>query len=231
MPQRTKRPLVIFDLDGTLYRFREGSFKRSRLRRAILKRAEDYIATKLNISGREAGEVLKKITAEWKEHISISLEKRYGLSRYEYFNTVWNLPAKPFIKKDSFLLGVLRELAKRYDFALVSDAPLVWIRNVLKELRVGSFFKGRVFSGESDVRKAFGNAIQIVAKKLKKNSRQCIVVGDQEETDIIPAKRYGATTVLVSVRPRKFSKADYVIRGINELPMVLRRIRDNTHAH
>lgn len=220
MPKNSKKKLIIFDMDGTLYDFKEGSFKFSKLQKVILRRAKLYIANRLGKNQEEAGDILQKIIDEHGEHISSALEKLFGLDRYDYFNTVWNIPAKNFINPNPYLKSTLRTLVKQYDMALVSDAPQIWIHHVLKELKIEDFFLGKIFSGESDIRKGFRNAFQIVTSNLGRRPEECVVVGDQEQTDIIPAKKLGALAILVSPI-KKQTRANIIIHSINELPTVL----------
>lgn len=207
-------------MDGTLYNFKEGSFQQSKLRKVILKRAENYITSKLKKTPREARTILTRIINVYKEDISIALEEHFGLNRYDYFTQVWNLPVKPFVTHNVILKKVLHALAREFDFVLISDAPRVWILRVLKALKVENFFQNKIFSGEGNARKGFGNAFDTILKKIKKTPQECIVVGDQMVTDIIPAKRLGMATILVS-KNRNSKMADSVIRDINQLPQAL----------
>lgn len=115
----------------------------------------------------------------------------------------------------------LLNLRHKYDYALVSDAPVIWINNVLKELDIADLFKNKVFSGEGNLRKGFKNSFQFVADKLSIKPEDCIVIGDQEDTDIIPAKKNNMVAFLVGEN-KKNTKADSVIRDIFELKKVLK---------
>lgn len=218
MSKNTKRrKLIIFDLDGTLYALRGGSYARSPLRRRVLRNAERFIAKRLATNKKDSRQVLLDIQEKYGEQISIGLEKEYGLDRYDYFNTVWDISARGIVRKPPQLSEILGTLRREHRLALVSDAPRVWIDHVLKELGIQSFFRGRIFPGEGNRRKGFDNAFQEVAKMLKTNPRDCIAVGDQEKTDIIPARKLGMLTVFVHPTKRCFG-ADANIRTIRELP-------------
>ena len=49
----------------------------------------------------------------------------------------------------------------------------------------------------------------------------CISLGDQVETDILPAKSIGMKTILIK---KESPKADFCIKTLNELPKVLKLI-------
>lgn len=213
--------LIMFDMDGTLYNFKEGSFNKSELRKKILNNAKLYIAKSLNKSKKEAKNILEYIEKKYGEDISIALEKEFGIDKNNYFNIVWNIPTKGIVAKNSRLRKFLLELKMKYRCAIVSDAPIVWINNVLKELNIKDVFKNTVYPGEGKIRKKFGNSFQFVANELMFNPKNCIVVGDQENTDIVQAKKNGMTAILISDR-KKPTKADYIINDIFELKNFLK---------
>lgn len=212
-------------MDGTLYNFKEGSFNQSRLRKKVLENAKLYIAKSLNKSNTEAENILKYIEEKYGEDISVALEKEFGIDRNTYFNVVWNVPAKGIVEKNSRLRKFLLELGMEYGYALVTDAPIVWVNNVLEALGIRDVFEGRIYSGEGSIRKGFGDSFQFVASELMFELENCIVVGDQEDTDIVQAKKNGMIAVLVA-NQAKPTEADYVIRDVFELREIL-KLRTN----
>lgn len=220
MNNKNKRGLIIFDLDGTLYELPGGSYKKSPLQRRVLGNAQKYISVRLSKSRVEAGQILNNIQKQYGEQISIGLENEYGLPRYDYFSIVWDIPTRGIVKKTNNVRKVLEVLRKTYDVALVSDAPQVWIKNVLKALSVQDIFFGRIFSGEGNRRKGFSNAFSSIIKTFNVSPSDCVVVGDQEETDIVPAKRLGASTVFIHPTKRSLI-ADVNIKSIRELLAVI----------
>lgn len=211
-----KDKLIIFDLDGTLYKMKGGSFANSKLREKVLRNAVKYIKIKLKISKHEAEIILEEIVSEYGENISIALEKKYKLNRYEYFDYVWNINPSPYIKKSKDVEGSLIRLNKDYEFLLMSDSPKIWISNVLKVLGIESFFKGKILSGEGNKRKIFGNRYDDILSKYNIIPSNVIVVGDQENTDIAPAKKIGLNTIFIN-QSKKSKFADANIRSISNL--------------
>lgn len=212
-----KNKLIIFDLDGTLYLLRGGSFNKSPLKRTVIRNAENFISDKLLVNKAEVKKILKNIIKEYGEDISIGLEKKFHINRYEYFDTVWNIPARGIVQKQKNLRKSLLNIRNRgYELVLVSDAPIVWIANVLKELEISDIFVNKIFSGEGNKRKGFGNIFSLISRKLKILPKNCVVVGDQENTDVIPAKNLGMKTIFV-YSARKSSLADSNIKLISQL--------------
>ena len=217
---QNQKKLIIFDLDGTLYELRGGSYKKSPLRRSVIVNAQKYIATKLSQSALGAQQILKNIQKQYGEQISIGLEKEFGIDRYDYFNVVWNIPVRNIVKKESGLRKILLSLRKIYDLAIISDAPQIWIDNVLNELQIQDLFRNTIFSGEGNLRKGFGNAVSSITRVLKIHPSNCIVVGYQEDTDIIPAKKLGMHAVFIH-RTKRSLVADICIKSIRELSIML----------
>lgn len=222
------KKLIILDLDGTLYSFKNGSFKKSGIYDAIIKNTKKYIKQKLKVGDKAADSIIKEIIKNFGDSISIGLEKRYGFDRYDYFNYAWDLPANKYIFYDHNidLRKIFLKLRKKFKLAVVSDAPLIWVNKVLEKLLIKDIFdKKYLFSGEGDIRKEFNNAFQAIIKKTKIKPSNCVVFGDQLETDIVPAKKVGMKTVYVGNKKQALLIADYVIKSINEIEKALKVIK------
>ncbi len=211
---------IFFDLDGTLYKMKGGSYNESPLKRYVLKNAASFISFRLKKKKTEGKRILESILKKYEEEISIGVEKELGLDRHDYFNTVWDIPARSIVSRERNLRVNLLKLKKRYRLVIISDAPLVWTRNVLVELGIYDIFKTNIFSGESNIRKGFKTAFPSIMKTLKVKAEECISVGDQEHSDIIPAKKLGLKTVFIS-QTQKSVSADYNIKSIKELADLL----------
>lgn len=214
------KPLLILDLDGTLYDFDNGktkNFKKSRVYKAVKSNACKFIAQKQRTSINEAQKIYKKVVIEFDGEVSIGLEKTFGIDRYEYFKAAFDLNPKDFItKKDlrPFIKGL------KTDIAILTGAPKVWADVVLDYLNLTEY-KEKLFTGESDIRKPNPKAFEQVCSSLKFAPANCISVGDQLKTDIIPAKSLGMKTILIKSNS---SEADFCINSLEELPGALKRI-------
>lgn len=224
----SNKKLIILDLDGTLYSLKNGSFKKSGIYDAIIENTKQYIKQKLKVDDHAANLIIKEIIKDFGDSISIGLEKRYEFNRYDYFNYAWDLPVDRYVSYDHNidLRKILLKLRKKFKLAIVSDAPLIWVNKVLKKLSIKDIFdKEYLFSGEGDVRKEFDNAFQAIITKIKIKPYNCVIFGDQLETDIIPAKKAGMKTVYVGNKKQALLIADYVIKSINEIEQALKAIK------
>ena len=89
---------IIFDMDGTLYKFKGDSFRNSGLYGVVIENTVSYICNKLGKTKLEAQEVLDAILKKYGNSISIGLENEFKIDRYDYFNSVWNINAKKYVK-------------------------------------------------------------------------------------------------------------------------------------
>ena len=221
-----KDKLIIFDLDGTLYQFQGGSFKNSGLEKMVLKNALKYIQDRLQKTLPEAQKILQKIRDEYGEDISIALEERYNCSRKDYFDSVWNIEAKGVIRESGLVRDIIKKLNKKYALLLVSDGAEVWINNALRELGIEKYFKGRILAGDGDKRKSLGNRFSMIPKGYGFKPGDIVVIGDQEKTDIIPAKEQGLKTIFVSQRKSVYS--NITIKTINEVEQAIEEVFTTT---
>jgi len=224
---KQKDRLIIFDMDGTLYRLTGGSFRKSRLQHKIHENVLKYLQDRLGIGKRKSSEIVADIKKRYGENISIGLEKEYGFDRYDYFNTVWDVNPEGLIDKFSGLTEILLKLQADYDMILTSDAPLVWIKRVLAELGVADIFADKILSGEGDNRKIFGNRFEGILQKYNLSPENVVSIGDQEETDILPAKSLGIKTIFVN-QTKRSSYADVSVKNLADLVVVLDYLFDET---
>lgn len=216
------RKTIIFDLDGTIYRFKGDSFRSSGLYDVIIKNTLQYISNSLNKSEEEAQKVLDIVLKKYGNSISIGLENEFKIDRYDYFDFTWNIDPKDYVQFDPRLKLFLLNLGTNFNLVLLSDAPKVWVHGVLEHLVIKEFFGNNIFSGEGNTRKEFGNAFQEVCKVMKIEASNCVSVGDQEETDIVPAKEMGMKTVYIA--NKKSIVSDYTINNIVEVQNIIAKV-------
>lgn len=216
------KKLIIFDMDGTLYNFKECSFSDSAFRKKVLSNVKEFIKNRLQKTDKEADLLLREIEKEYGESISIALENKFNVDRYDFFNIVWDISAKRYIQKNPALRILMVKLKIKYDFLLVSDSPRIWINHVLKELSINDLFENdNIYSGEGDLRKSFNNIFQEILKKYQIKPENCISIGDQEETDILPTKKLSMKTVFVNNGGKESLVADYNVCSILEIEKAL----------
>lgn len=214
------KPLIILDMDGTLYKFDNGNsktFGSSTFYQRVKENAYSFLSRRLSLSKPEAIRIFEEIRKEFKGEISLGLEKKFGITRYEYFGKSWDLNPGEFLQKKD-LSSLVQSLEG--EVAVLTAAPRVWAERVLEYLNIIKYISA-LFTGEPDLRKPNPQAFKQVCDTFGIPPTNAISVGDQIESDILPAKVIGMKTILVGDNS---SNADYCIKNIEELPDLIRRI-------
>ncbi len=177
---------------------------------------------KLKVNSAESNKVLININNLYGENISTGLEELYQIPKKTYFDNVWNIKAKNIIKYDKRLNNLVTKLKIKFNVLVVSDAPIVWIINALKEMKIYSLLKNNIISGEGKYRKGLGNQFARILKIYNLKPDKCIAVGDQEKSDIIPAYNLGIRTIFVSKVQSEY--ADYTTLNINNIYKIITKL-------
>jgi len=205
--------LFIFDLDGTLYKFDNGNSSRftdSKFYSDIKKKVYSFFVQRLSISEEQAIAEYERIKELYKGEVSLGVEKEFGIDRYEYFANTWNLNPADYLDKRLFRKQFLKISGL---CAILTGAPGVWANRVLNYLDISDYFNGNVFTGEPDLRKPNPEVFRQIADKFGISYGNCYSIGDQEQTDIVPAKSIGMKTVIIG----KSRFADYEFDSIEEV--------------
>ncbi len=213
--------IFIFDLDGTLYQFDSKGFLDSKFYSDIRKRAYKFLSERLNVSEERAKETYNCIKAKYNGEVSIGTEKEFGINRYDYFNFVWNLEPSDYITKNPLIREIFSKLEGK--IAILTGAPKIWARKTLEYLKVYDIVANTLFTGEPDIRKPNPLAFQQVLDYFRVLPEQAISIGDQESTDIIPARKLRIKTILLG---SDCKSADFCINKLEEIvPLIGRELK------
>lgn len=215
------KPLIILDLDGTLYNFDNSdsmNFTSSRFYGEIKKRVCTFLSKRLGITEDSTRELYESVKTEFNGEVSLGLESKFGIDRYEFFGETWNLDPDQFIQRAN-RLPLIQSLNGTTTF--LTSAPRVWASEVLKYLNLEGY-QDRLFTGEPNIRKPNPLIFRQICDSFGFSPLEAISVGDQLATDITPARSLGMKTVLVRGNS---AKADYCINSVDELPELLGRIK------
>lgn len=191
-----QRPVCIFDMDGTLYQLdgKNNEYSGSTLELTVRNNALSFIMKKEQCSPEEATKIYTLGTSD-PVGVSQFLSLRYGITRLDYFTTVWNIDPLPTIKEYQIPVTTIQALKTNpaNKLILLTSAPSPWASRVLQALGLENTFE-LVFTGEQ-----FGTKDEIFERLAGwYNPKNIISIGDQIKTDIDPAKKYGLQTLLVS---------------------------------
>lgn len=204
---------IIFDMDGTLYSFDNGdskSFEKSQFYKDLKLNIYTYIDS-LNLSNTQNPiDVFNYIFKKYKGEMSIGFATEYNVDVYDYFKKTWYMEPKKYIQKNDNLREDLIKLKNQS--ILLTAAPKIWADKVLSYLNIADIFGNHIYTGESPIRKPDPLIFLEIIKNIKIDPSQIISIGDQEYSDIIPAKQVGMKTIKIG-RDKK-TVADYCVNDI-----------------
>lgn len=189
-----QREIVILDVDGTLYQLdgKDNGYSGSKLETAVLENCQRFIIGIENCSVETAKMIMKQ---GLQDSIGLSnfLSQRYGITREEYFNNVWNINPQNLISNYQVQVDVVKQLSKTgKKIVLLTSAAKVWQQQVINFLGLTDYFES-IYTAESFTQK--GEIFQMLSERYR--PEKITSVGDQEKTDIIPAAAFGCKTLLV----------------------------------
>lgn len=212
----------IFDMDGTLYHFdkEQGqTFTASRFYSDLRNNVYSFFMERRGLSRDRVIAEYERIKEKYNGEISLGVEKEYDIDRYEYFSNIWNLNPSDYIEKDPDLPKVLNQLKGR--IALLTAAPNVWTVNVLAYLNIQDAFGGKIYTGEPNIRKPSSLIFQKIADDFGSLPNNTFSIGDQEYSDILPAKSIGMKTILIGSNEN--TTADYQTKNVKSAIIILKK--------
>lgn len=185
--------ICIFDMDGTLYQLDgiDNGYKGSSLERKVNENAIKFISETENINIKLAKKILNQELTN-PVGISVFLSQRYQITRSDYFNVVWDIDPNDILKNFETPVKTIKTIKGESKLILLTSAPKVWQEKVINYLELQNIFEP-IFTGEDFTNK--GQVFQLLSKRFP--SANIISVGDQEKTDIIPAREFGIKGFLV----------------------------------
>lgn len=223
MEKMKERGKIIFDMDGTLYNFdnkRGTNFTSSRFYADVKENAYRYISETLCIDIEQAILIYQELKNDYRGEVSLGIEDRYGVNRYKYFENTWNLNPAEYIEKNDEIQRGIKDLQGR--IALLTAAPRIWAIRVLAFLDMEKLFGQYIYTGEPDLRKPNPDIFEKIAIEMGVEPSMVASVGDQEESDILPAKIVGMKTVLISEQPSR--QADFTVKDVVGAIQILKSV-------
>ncbi len=186
--------VVIWDMDGSLYRHdgEGGGFKGSSLERAVTKSAIRFIMEHEGITEATATALYNE-TLHDDVGTSRVLASKYGITRKEYFDVVWDLDPVSIVQDFEIPTKIVRMLAEQgKEQILLTAAPEAWQRRVLSFLGIEDLFFRR-YNAEM-----FGKKDEVFTALAQEfDPARVLSIGDQMHSDILPASERGMKVFLV----------------------------------
>ncbi len=189
-----RRKVVIFDMDGTLYQLNgtNNGYTGSKMEATVLANCQKFIIANEQCPPKTAQMIMEQ---GLQEQIGLSnfLAQRYNIIRQQYFDVVWNINPEGIIFNYQASPETITKIAQTgKKLILLTSGPKVWQKQVIEFLGIGQYFES-VYTGEDFGQKA--EIFSMLAQRYQPN--KILSVGDQENTDILPAAALGLKTLLV----------------------------------
>lgn len=213
---------LILDIDGTLYPLDDrdqSEYSSSKLGGQIHANCERFFQEKLGFDTKLAKEKYQELRERYNNEVSLAVEKEFGVNRSEYFKFTWDLKVDDIVQENEALTSLLAKL--KIKTGILTSAPKIWAQKVLKHLGVFELFDGAIFTGEPDIRKPNPLAFKQLADLWSLDPVNILAVGDQEHTDILPAKSLGMMTARIARNAS--TEADFIAPDLVMLIELLKK--------
>lgn len=204
---------ILFDCDWTLYSFFPwNTFVESSLWANIKNNATAFL---IKLWNKKPEKTIVAFEKEYWIHLSKAFFDLYNVSKSEYYKNVWwSIDPKKNIILISDICFIFDELRKRwFKIYLASDAPLVWVNNIVKCLNIESYIT-KVYACVDENTKANWWQYKNIIKEL--NPMESLMVWDEELSDITSAQNFLFQTCFYS-KYIKSENADYSITKLENL--------------
>lgn len=169
-------------------------------------------------------ELLKQDGAPSETAIRKRMKENAMANRLPYLDTVsdFGLRKTPWVRELERLYPdvpeILERLSKRYSLGIIANQNFGGAER-LKSFGILKYFNTVVLSAEEGVAKPDPDIFRIAMQREKCAPKECIMIGDRLDNDILPAQKLGMYTVWV--RQGTFYCADPVSMGCTPTASVL----------
>jgi putative hydrolase of the HAD superfamily len=219
---------ILFDVDDTLYPSGEfAALARRNAIKAMLRTGLEHDEENLQ---KMLAEIIKEKGSNYQHHFDLLLErlKIENKSKFvaaavgAYHDT--KAAIQPFPDVPSVILK-LRD--GKYRLCIASNGLAVKQWDKLIRLKLAQYFERAFISEKMGVEKST-EFYRKIAENLETEPGKCLMVGDREDTDIIPAKEAGMRTVRIfrgsyADRPKE-TAADEGLTGFRELHETIKKL-------
>lgn len=217
--------VIFFDTNDTLYSSED--FARAQSRQPIYQLAE---LKKITFhDAQQLFENKKKILERKLAHVTkVAVMMELGISRIAMQRYMALIDAQHYLSSDPKLKQMLRELVEDYQLGIISNVLKKAVANILTALGVPRrLFTYFVTVGNTTHSKPHPEPFEKAIELSGRAASEIVYVGDSLTKDIIPAKRAGMQTILISNNAKLADDphVDTVITSIYEVPSALETLK------
>ncbi len=182
--------VIIFDLDGTLYKsaevyqkFAEAAYYTyAKLKKSTIEQAREILETRREEMKRKKGYAVPYTLALLSFGIPI---EEWHKENIKFFN------AGDYLKKDERLKEALSRLKGRYKLAVFTNNNKIQTERILKGLGIENLFDYILTYETFRLLKPDPEIFRKVIETLGVKPEECLMVGDRYAVDLNPAKELG----------------------------------------
>ena len=160
------RKNIFFDMDWTLYQFPDSEWYSGSLLSKEVKKNLEKILARFKISDRDL--FIQEAKDRNISYSTLAVEK-FWISYNEYYNQVRDISPKNRVKVIEDVKEIVKSLKdKGLNVYILSDAPMVWISNVLTMLDIKDCFM-EVYSGVWEINKEKWWLYELIPQTIRNN--------------------------------------------------------------
>lgn len=228
--KKAKEFNLFFDIDDVL--FPSTKFSREARKNALNAMIEMGLEEKYEKLSKLLREIIKEKGSNYPKHFDVLLE-RLGIEKKKraryiaaavraYHDTKATIHPYPDVPK------TLLTLQNKYPLYIATDGIAIKQWDKLLRMGLALFFKDVFVSEELEISKS-EEFYKKISKLLNVKGENCIMIGDREDKDILPAKKAGWYAIRVRRKDGKYSKgktiADAEIDNLNNLPEIINMLK------
>lgn len=182
-------------MDGTIYQLNgeNNGYKNSSLHKEVKKNAAKFFSEREQVSLEDGLKIVEDLNNSG-SILSLHAMEKYGIPKKDFYESVWNIDPQSIVVNYQEAVEVITELANRnIELILLTQSPQIWQSNVFTFIGLNNLF-AKIFTADSYINKS--EVYSQIAKT--KNPKTILAIGDQLESDILPAQELGFFTFLVS---------------------------------
>ena len=184
---------LIFDMDDTLYASPE-------LKGAYSQAACNLIAEVKGIDRLETEDLYHRTRTALAARCGYTPSNTLILSELGIAGEIWRnqtirtIDPGSFVRQDPELVTTISILSSRYRLGLLTNNHRVHTDRILEILGVGPFFQAILTVSETGKTKPDRTLCSTMACRLDVLPEKCLVIGDEESIDLVPARAAGMKT-------------------------------------
>ena len=145
-------------------------------------------------------------------------EKNLPEETFDKIKELWE-DSKNYVNVFPETIFTLERLKKKHKLAIISNSAEEEANESLEKLNLKKYFDYIVLSCKVELAKPDPRIFQLALDHFDVNGEECVMIGDNLEVDIVPARMLGFRTFLVDTRKKytQYKDEDWYVISLAEL--------------